>query len=89
MIKHSTFNDVVNLKIKKKEYDQILSQEEFEDTKEVIRIRVWKNRQHNHSMGTCATQLTRLRKVCGNVTVSDHRLSKPEGFNVSFYVYMW
>jgi hypothetical protein len=40
-------------------------------------------------MGTCATQLTRLRKVCGNVTVSDHRLSKPEGFNVSFYVYMW
>jgi len=33
-------------------------------------------------MGTCAAQLTCLRKVCGHVTVSDHRLSKPEGFNV-------
>ena len=32
-------------------------------------------------MGTCVTQLTCLRKVCGHVTVSDHRLSKPEGFN--------
>ena len=42
-----------------------------------------------HSMGTYAAQLTCLRKVCGHVTVSDHRLSKPEGFNVSFYVYMW
>jgi hypothetical protein len=41
------------------------------------------------SMGTCAAQLTCLRKVCGHVTVSDHRLSKPEGFNVSFYVDMW
>jgi len=40
-------------------------------------------------MGTCAAQLTCLRKVCEHVTVSDHRLSKPEGFNVSFYVYMW
>jgi hypothetical protein len=39
-----------------------------------------------HSMGTCAAQLTCLRKVCGHVTVSDHRLSKPEGFNVSLYV---
>jgi hypothetical protein len=37
---------------------------------------------HYHSMGTCATQLTCLRKVCGHVTVSDHRLPKPEGFNV-------
>ena len=37
-------------------------------------------------MGTCATQLTCLRKVCGHVTVSDHRLSKPEGLNVSLYV---
>jgi hypothetical protein len=45
--------------------------------------------QNYHSMGTCAAQLTCLRKVCGHVTVSDHRLSKPEGFNVSFYVYMW
>jgi hypothetical protein len=42
-----------------------------------------------HSMGTCATQLACLRKVCGHVTVSDHRLSKTEEFNVSFYVYMW
>ena len=42
-----------------------------------------------HSMGTCATQLTCLRKVCGHVIVSDRRLSKPEGFNVSFYVDMW
>ena len=42
-----------------------------------------------HSMGTCAAQPTCLRKVCGHVTVSDHRLSKPEGFNVSCYVYMW
>ena len=25
-------------------------------------------------MGTCAAQLTCLRKVCGHVTVSDHRL---------------
>ena len=41
------------------------------------------------SMGTCAAQLTCLRKVCEHVIVSDHRLSKPEGFNVSFYVYMW
>ena len=40
-------------------------------------------------MGTCATQLTCLSNICGHVTVSDHRLSKPEGFNVSFYVYMW
>ena len=37
---------------------------------------------HYHSMGTCAMQLTCLRKVCGHVTVSDHRLPKPEGFNV-------
>jgi hypothetical protein len=29
-----------------------------------------------HSMGTFAAQLTCLRKVCGHVTVSDHRLSK-------------
>ena len=42
-----------------------------------------------HSMGTCAAQLACLRNVCGHVTVSDHRLSKPEGFNVSFYFYMW
>jgi hypothetical protein len=27
-----------------------------------------------HSMGTFAVQLTCLRKVCGHVTVSDHRL---------------
>jgi hypothetical protein len=39
-------------------------------------------------MGTCAAQLTCLRKVCGHVTVSDHRLSKPEGFNVSINVYV-
>ena len=42
----------------------------------------------NHIMGTCAAQLTCLRKVCGHVTVSNHRLSKPEGFNVSFNVYV-
>ena len=30
-------------------------------------------------MGTCAAQLTCLRKVCGHVTVSDHRPSKPKG----------
>jgi hypothetical protein len=42
--------------------------------------------QHKHSMGTCVAQLTCLRKVCGHVTVSNHRLSKPEGFNVSLYV---
>jgi hypothetical protein len=41
-----------------------------------------------HNMGICAAQLTCLRKVCGHVTVSDHRLSKPEGFNVSFHVYI-
>ena len=35
-------------------------------------------------MGACAAQLTCLRKVCGHVAVSDHRLSKPEGFNVCF-----
>jgi hypothetical protein len=40
----------------------------------------------HHSTGTCAAQLKCLRKVCGHVTVSDHRLSKPEGFNVSLYV---
>jgi hypothetical protein len=39
-------------------------------------------------MGTCAAQLTCLRKVCGHVTVSDHRLSKPEEFNVSINVYV-
>jgi hypothetical protein len=38
-------------------------------------------------MGTCAAQLTCLRKVYAHVTVSDHRLSKPEGLNVSFYVF--
>ena len=42
--------------------------------------------QHKHSMGTCVAQLTCLRKVCGHVTVSNHRLSKPEWFNVSLYV---
>jgi hypothetical protein len=41
-----------------------------------------------HNMGICAAQLTCLRKVCGHVTVSDHRLSKHEGFNVSFHVYI-
>jgi hypothetical protein len=39
-------------------------------------------------MGACAAQLTCLRKVCGHVAVSDHRLSKPEGFNVSFCLYV-
>ena len=46
-------------------------------------------RVHSMSTCTCGTQMTCLRKVCGHVTVSDHQLSKPGGFNVSFYVYMW
>ena len=37
-----------NLQTCKKKKSQKCEQEEFEDTKEVIRIRIWKkNRQHN------------------------------------------
>ena len=38
---------IVKGKIHKVKIHQLPSQEEFEDTKVVIRIRIWKNRQHN------------------------------------------
>jgi len=38
---------IVKGKIHKVKIHQLSSQEEFEDTKVVIRIRIWKNRQHN------------------------------------------